>query len=144
MKTPPSEMLFALALLPLALAQTQVPQCKRIPGSENFPSLEVWAELNQTVQGRLIRPSPPGAVCFPDQPTYNPILCPAVQYSWSSDYFHGADPVSVAWNNFNNDTCLPLPARAPCSPAGYPLYVINATTVQDVKAGVDFGEHSPR
>ncbi|KAM0283509.1 hypothetical protein ACHAQH_002460 [Verticillium albo-atrum] len=41
------------------------------------------------------------------------------------------------WDNFSNDTCLPDPSY-PCSPEGYPRYVVNATTSKDVKLGVDF------
>ena len=39
---------------------------------------------------------------------------------------------------FNNDTCLPEPSY-PCSGAGYPAFVINATSSEHVKMGVDFG-----
>jgi hypothetical protein len=44
------------------------------------------------------------------------------------------------WNQYSNDTCLPDPSY-PCSPDGYPAYVINATTPELVKLGVDFGEY---
>jgi hypothetical protein len=43
------------------------------------------------------------------------------------------------WDNFANWTCLPDP-NAPCTGKGYPAYVINATTTEHVKAGVDFGK----
>ena len=39
-------------------------------------------------------------------------------------------------NNWNNDTRLPLPT-ATCSDEGYPVYVVNAASKEDVKAGVD-------
>ncbi|KAM0323137.1 hypothetical protein ACHAQA_008987 [Verticillium albo-atrum] len=48
------------------------------------------------------------------------------------------------WDNFSNDTCLPNPAY-PCSPDGYPPYVVNATTAEHVKLGVDFArKHNVR
>lgn len=45
----------------------------------------------------------------------------------------------AVWNQFANDTCLP-DASSPCSSAGYPAYVVNATSAKDVKAAVDFGK----
>jgi hypothetical protein len=109
-----------------------------VPGSDSWPSLETWAALNQSTDGRLFRPTPPGAVCHPEQASYNATECLAVRYLWSNEFFHTEDPVSAQWNNWDNDTCLPDPSL-PCSPTGYPFYVINATTPQHVKAGIDFG-----
>lgn len=56
---------------------------------------------------------------------------------WRLNAFHAANPISNTINNWNNDSCLPIPAF-PCSGAGYPVYVINATSEKDVKKGVDF------
>jgi hypothetical protein len=39
--------------------------------------------------------------------------------------------------NWSNDSCLPDPS-AGCSGAGYSVYVINATSKEYVKKGVDF------
>lgn len=41
------------------------------------------------------------------------------------------------WQQFNNDTCLVDP-NSPCSNAGYPAYVVNATTAEDVQLSFDF------
>ncbi|KAL2017376.1 hypothetical protein VTK56DRAFT_2256 [Thermocarpiscus australiensis] len=111
--------------------------CKAIPGTPGWPSAETWARLNESVDGRLLQPSPPGAVCHPGQPTYNATACVAVQAAWPTYEFHQADPVSTDWNQFNNDTCLPLEGY-PCSGQGYPVFVINATTARHVKLGVEF------
>jgi hypothetical protein len=45
------------------------------------------------------------------------------------------------WDNWANFTCFPDP-ELPCGVGGYPAYVVNATTAEHVKAGVDFGEHT--
>lgn len=37
----------------------------------------------------------------------------------------------------NNDSCLPN-TSAPCSGLGYPIYVVNATSANDVKLAIDF------
>jgi FAD/FMN-containing dehydrogenase len=49
--------------------------------------------------------------------------------------------VSTIQNNWNNDTCLPYPTD-PCSGEGYPIYVVNATSAEDVKKGVDFAREN--
>jgi len=71
-------------------------------------------------------------LCSPDK-------CVSVTAAWRTYVFHQNDPVSNMWQQFNNDTCLVDP-NTPCSPAGYPAYVVNATTARDVKLGLDFGK----
>ncbi|KXJ94189.1 hypothetical protein Micbo1qcDRAFT_187915 [Microdochium bolleyi] len=116
--------------------------CKAYPGDRSWPSDAAWAALNGTSGGRLIRPVPPGAVCH--RPAGGgggtgpgAAQCAAVAAQWRTQLFHAADPVSPMWNHFANDTCLPDP-DAPCSPAGYPAYVLNADSAAVVKLGVDF------
>lgn len=114
------------------------PACKSFPGSTDWPSTETWSRLNESLGGRLLRPTPPGAVCHPGQPVYNEDGCADATARWSSYEYHVADPVSVIWNNWSNDTCLPDPTHM-CSPDGYSAFVVNATTSDHVKTGVDFG-----
>jgi hypothetical protein len=116
-------------------------QCKAVPGTPAWPSAAAWAKLNASTGGRLLHPSPPAAVCHSHQPTYNESECSAVQSEWSLFPFHDDNPVSVGSNEFTLDSCLPE-ASSPCSSEGYPVYVINATTAEHAKLGVDFGEPS--
>lgn len=53
--------------------------------------------------------------------------------------FHSADPISSAFNNWNNDSCLPIP-YLPCSGEGYgySVYVVNATTAEHFQRTVPF------
>ncbi|KAI0859011.1 FAD-binding domain-containing protein [Xylaria cubensis] len=119
--------------------------CKAFPGTSAWPSQESWAKFNQSTGGKLIKPgSPPGAVCHPGEPTFNPDECTIVTAAWRTYDFHQNDPVSNMWQQFNNDTCLVDPS-APCSGAGYPAYVVNATTAMDVKLSFDFArKHNVR
>ena len=128
----------------ISAADSKSPICKAALGSSDWPSLSQWTALNASVSGRLLKPPPPGAVCHPDQPTYSTAECAIVITDWYTIQFHVENPISSAWNNWNNDSCLPtLPS--PCSGEGYPVYVINATCKEDVKAGVDFArEHNVR
>ena len=112
-------------------------RCKAVPWSKDWPTEREWAKLNFTLSGKLIKPIPPGGVCHPTYPTFDPIACPAVVSAWRTNAFHAADPVSNTQNNWNNYTCLPVPTY-PCSGDGYPDYVINATNPAHVKKGVDF------
>ena len=113
--------------------------CKAVPGTPEWPSLAAWTRLNVSTGGRLLRPAPPGAVCHPGQPTFDAAACPGVLAGWSEYEFHAADPVSVDWQQYANDTCFPQPDY-PCSDQGYPVFVINATTADHVRLGVEFGK----
>jgi hypothetical protein len=133
--------LSVLQLLNLVNASRSPLSCKASLGSPGWPSASAWAALNESISGRLLEPPPPGAVCHSDQPTYNAATCPAVQADWATAVFHQANPISNYWNNFNNDSCLPFPL-VPCSGEGYPVYVVNATSADDVKKGVDFAREN--
>ncbi|KAI3335440.1 hypothetical protein F4824DRAFT_489622 [Ustulina deusta] len=112
--------------------------CKAFPGTTAWPSEETWAKFNQSTGGKLIKPGPPpGAVCHPGQPTFDADKCAIVTAAWGTHDFHVGDPVSNMWQQFNNDTCLVSP-NTPCSGAGYPAYVVNATRAMDVKLSLDF------
>jgi hypothetical protein len=122
-------------ILQLSFTLATQPQCKGMPG-KSWPNDFTWSILNNSLSGHLLKPSPPGAVCHPDQPTYNPAICATVQADWTLNSFHADNPVSSMENNWNNDTCLPNATL--CSGEGYPIYVINATCANDVKKGIDF------
>ncbi|XXH02746.1 hypothetical protein Hte_009131 [Hypoxylon texense] len=125
---------------PRAAASGEAATCRAFPGSAGWPSDATWARFNQSTGGKLLRPVPPGAVCHPGQPTYDAGGCAAVLAGWATYDLHQDDPVSNMWQQYNNDTCLPGVPDGPCSGAGYPYFVVNATTAQDVKLGLDFGE----
>ncbi|KAI3552786.1 FAD binding domain-containing protein [Colletotrichum abscissum] len=125
------------SLIP-ARDSSYTPTCKSYPGTADWPSAAEWARLGESLGGgRLLRPSPPGAVCHPGQDAYNETACADVEARWNSYELHVDDPVSVVWSNFANDSCLPDPAYL-CSGDGYPAYVVNATTPEHVKIGIDF------
>jgi len=112
-------------------------RCKSVPGSSDWPTDQEWAALNESLGGQLIKPTPPGAVCHPEQSIYDVAVCSTLQTEWATFPFHRNDPISSAWDNMNNDTCIPDP-QSTCSPLGYPAYVVNATTAEHVAAGVKF------
>ncbi|OAA56221.1 FAD-binding, type 2 [Niveomyces insectorum RCEF 264] len=137
---PPRRPLSAASLSQRNANQTE-PACRAVPGEISWPSTDLWTALNRTVEGRLLKPPPPAAVCHPSQPTYSKEACVDVTANWTNEFFHSESPLSVEWDTWTNDTCLPDPSL-PCSGQGYPVYVINATTPQHVKAGVDFAREN--
>ncbi|KAK3723035.1 hypothetical protein LTR37_002181 [Vermiconidia calcicola] len=116
--------------------------CKSTPGSLTCPTEADWYALNITIGGRLLKPAPPGAICHHDQPPYDSELCKTALWTNASTY---ADhPLGIINPNWSEDSCLREP-QYPCSGAGFPIYVINATCAEDVAEGVNFArEHSIR
>ncbi|KAF1808507.1 FAD-binding domain-containing protein [Eremomyces bilateralis CBS 781.70] len=113
------------------------PQCKVLPGSQEWPSQTDWEDLNDKVEGNLLRPSAPAAPCHPDQSSYDPAECDRILAGWQDTDWHSNHPTSTMWQNYNDFSCMPN-INASCSTAGYPIYVIAAKTAKHVKAGVDF------
>ncbi|KAJ6016193.1 hypothetical protein N7540_010784 [Penicillium herquei] len=118
------------------LCESKNTECKSTPNDAFWPSILKWNKLNETLSGRLLHPSPP-ASSYHSSHTGSNETCANVKNSWNSFSFHQDNPISTAWNNMNNDSCLP-DASAPCSGLGYPVYVVNATSAQHVKLAVDF------
>jgi hypothetical protein len=108
--------------------------CKPVFDSPDWPSTTLWNRLNDTVSGRLIAPELPGAVCHADQPQYNSESCALLATQWYNTSFHAENPVSV---DYNDVTCLP-DKEHPCSPEGYPRYVVQAINADDVQQAVSF------
>ncbi|UNI19290.1 hypothetical protein JDV02_005483 [Purpureocillium takamizusanense] len=118
--------------------------CRAHPDNARWPSADDWARLAKALDGRLIKPTPPAAACHAGQPGHDPARCAEVKKAWETTEFHGGNPVSVLLDQFTNYTCLP-DAAYPCTGAGYPAYVVNATTARHIKLGVDFArEHNVR
>lgn len=128
--------MYSIAALALASCVGGQPYsaCKPVFGSPDWPPATVWNRLNNTVSGRLLAPALPGAVCHADQPQYNNESCALLATQWHTSSFHAENPVSA---DYNDVTCLP-DNQHPCSPAGYPRYVVQAITAHDVQQAVSF------
>lgn len=111
--------------------------CKVTPNSPFWPSLPDWAQLNQTLGGTLLKPGAPAAACHPKQAAFNHQECTSLEGNWNSSQWHSDNPISSLWQNVNNYSCLP-DSNYSCSTAGYPIYVVNASTSQHVQAAIDF------
>lgn len=128
-----------LSVLPIAHAGPPSTSCKAFPGTSDWPSKYVWDSLDKALGGRLFHPDPPAAACHANWPEYDVAACEKIKAGWKVYEFHCENPVSVILDQYTNYTCLP-DEDYPCSDAGYPSYVVNATTSGHVKLAVDFGE----
>jgi len=123
--------------------------CKNIPGDVGWPSISAFNYLNTSVDGQLIAAKPLAAPCHLKSSTlnsstyysFNAAQCRYISERWGGTELHETDPTSVQSINNNNDSCLPAQyasPSSPCSLAGLPVYVINATNDKQVERGVAF------
>ena len=70
---------------------------------------------------------------------YDASGCQAVQSAWHSYDFHQTGPLSSLWDQSGDFSCLPDPSN-PCSGAGDPVYVVNASEAEHVRLALVFGE----
>lgn len=120
-------------------------RCKVYPGDAAWPSYEAWSKLNALTDNRLLaKPTPPAAVCYPNEPVYNAEKCATLTASWNISYSHFIDPISMMSPVAQGMTCLPPNVfdTHNCTRGGYPLYVINATKPEHVQLGVNFARNT--
>lgn len=120
--------------LPSGILSAPSQYCKPLPATPHWPTQEAWAKLNDTIEGRLISPPPPGAVCHPTHELFNNETCTQFLKNWISSDWHAQNPIT---SDYNDDTCIPDPSL-PCTRDGYPAYTVNATGHAHVAAAVKF------
>ncbi|CAJ0551472.1 Ff.00g114020.m01.CDS01 [Fusarium sp. VM40] len=141
-----SSLVIATFFLSTALATDQ---CRCTTDDSCWPSIKTWSALNSTINGHLIRYTPPGAVCYKSHPSYNAEACDSVIKQWPESKFHSSDPASLhsEWSNtgcipvFENGTSIygdPEVGERGCSNDVLPAYVVNATTTDHVAATLKF------
>jgi len=123
----------------LGHVQAQGATCKSTPNDTSWPSIYQWNHLNESLYGRLLHPPPPALACHSSLGSND--TCAKTKSSWNTFAFHQNNPISTAWNNMNNDSCLPN-TSTPCSGLGYPVYVVNASSASDVKLAIDFAREN--
>lgn len=134
--------LITLLCLVLFWQGTQARICKATPNTPTWPCAADWRALNDTINGRLLQPPPPAAVCHPSQQAFDAEICNATDWTDAATYAN--DPLGIINPNWSKDSCLPQP-KYPCTGEGFPVYVVNASTSRDVSAAVEFaGKHSIR
>ncbi|KAF2193092.1 FAD binding domain-containing protein [Zopfia rhizophila CBS 207.26] len=116
-------------------------RCKAIPGDKDWPSDEQWAKFNKTLGGVLLKPLPLAAPCY-SGPQYNAGRCQELKDQWSNTSLHMNDPTSIMSQWSSGNTCVPTSSpNSTCSQGGYPVYVVNATTVRHIQLAVNFARN---
>ncbi|KAK1590714.1 LOW QUALITY PROTEIN: isoamyl alcohol oxidase [Colletotrichum navitas] len=130
------------ALLPFASCQ-----CKCTPGDLFWPSDKEWGRLNSSVSGRLIRAVPPAAPCYTG-PARDAAVCEAVTQGWQSTLFQAAQPIGYVYPLNLSCPLVPFTANASsatCTIGNSPVYVVNATSEEDIAKAVEFArDHNIR
>ncbi|VDC02802.1 unnamed protein product [Peniophora sp. CBMAI 1063] len=123
------------ALSALALVESANARCRSQPGDSTFPTSQDWADLNSTVDGRLLAVVPSAKACAD-------IGCTPEQ--WASAVFRNTLPGQMnVYNWEQNYTANPAELclyndTSSCSQGDVPLYAINATEPEHLQAGVTF------
>ena len=66
------------------LTEAQDASCKNIPGDDGWPSQSEWAQLNETVRGRLIATVPQASVCHLEPyKNFDETACETLRGSWN-------------------------------------------------------------
>ena len=118
-------------------------QCKSIAGLTGWPDPSVWKKLNTTLSGALLEPLPPAQACYTlvSNSSSSNTVCDYTKSSWLLSSFHSADPVSVAYPNWQDNACVPpslSEGTGRCDLKVFPKYVVNASTAEHVAQTVKF------
>ncbi|KAF2267965.1 FAD/FMN-containing isoamyl alcohol oxidase-like protein MreA [Lojkania enalia] len=120
-------------------------KCKTFPGDANWPSVERWAAFNTSLDGALVRGIPPAASCY-EGPYYDATKCAETQAGQFQSLWAQEDPIIpyMQWQLGNPCPVPPLgttPPAAACNITSYPAYAVNATTVKQIQAAVNFARN---
>src|SRR5690242_2354599 len=80
----------------------------QVPGDACWPSEADFTALNATLGGRLIASVPPASVCYSSHANFDEEKCDGILASWFSSSFHAADPISIDWPWWANNSCPPV------------------------------------
>ena len=118
------------------------PKCKVAPGDAGWPTAAEWDKLNKTLGGALLKPPPIGSVCYAGA-HYDERIC---SYYTSGDKIRDFidHPLSTMTEWPGGSTCVVAknpPAGRSCLQGGFPVYVVNASTVRHIQLAVNFARN---
>lgn len=121
--------------------RARIDDCKVFPGDEAWPSEAEWARLNRTLDGALLKPKPSAAACYPG-PDFDAQRCQFLLANASSSHFWLDEPL-VSLTEWSQGATCPLSSdpQGNCTQGGFPEYVVNATSVKQVQAAVNFARN---
>jgi len=127
-----------------ALSVPTARQCKSIAALTGWPDPSVWKKFNTSLSGALLEPLPPAQACYSlvSNSSASSTRCDYTESSWLLSSFHSADPVSVAYPNWQDNACVPPSlseeSAGRCDLTDFPKYVVNASTAEHVARAVKF------
>lgn len=125
-----------------AAATRPQPKCRTSPGDVAWPSLEEWNRFNSSLGGALIKTVPRAAVCYPTHPLYHAQTCTELVKASVKTETGTADPSTIFSSWLQGNTCaLTDHPAGNCTLGGFPVYIINATSVKHVQMGVNFARN---
>ncbi|KAJ7869713.1 FAD binding domain-containing protein [Mycena olivaceomarginata] len=117
-------------------------KCKVGPWDAAWPTEAEWAAFNTSLDGALIKTVPQGAVCYPNDPHYDEAACAAVVQATGHSGGVVVDPSNIVQPWTAGEPCNITEAPiGNCSLGGFPVYIVNATTVKHVQLGVNFARN---
>ncbi|KAJ6576359.1 FAD binding domain-containing protein [Mycena sp. CBHHK59/15] len=106
------------------------------PWDAAWPTEAEWAAFNTSLDGALIKTVPQGAVCYPNDPHYDEAACAAVVQATGHSGGVVVDPSNIVQPWTAGEPCNITEAPiGNCSLGGFPVYIVNATTVKHVQLG---------
>lgn len=130
--------------LSTAPKEYQGPNCKIQSDDPEWPSEELWAQLNKTIDGVLLKPHPVGAACYPSQTGYySKDTCSYLVNNATSTRLFLDDPVNSLTSWAQGGSCLQMldTTGRSCNLLGTPTYVVNASSVGHIQAAVNFARN---
>ncbi|KAL3462187.1 FAD-binding domain-containing protein [Aspergillus heterothallicus] len=116
-------------------------KCRCTPRDACWPSTATWSSLNSTVNGKLIANHPIAQPCYQGD-EYDAALCDDITANWPNEWFREASPIGYSYPLV--ETCAPMNSSFPpvCDLGTAPVYTINATSEDDVVAGIRFAKEN--
>ncbi|RPA75167.1 FAD binding domain protein [Ascobolus immersus RN42] len=115
--------------------------CRYMPGDPEWPSVETWNKLNETVGGRLIKTVALSDICYESASTYDAGKCEDIKNGWAFTEIHARDPGSFNSPILQNGTD-PFQTERPSSLGNLPAYTIDVRTWKDAAAGIKFAKEN--
>ncbi|TVY69480.1 FAD-linked oxidoreductase ZEB1 [Fusarium oxysporum f. sp. cubense] len=129
----------AFVFYPSAYHPTSTTSCLILPTDASWPSMADWDNLNATVGGRLIATTPLAAVCH--DPNFDAAKCNAIKKNWLQPWTHEESAHSIMAPFYQNRSCDPFTPRSrPCELGNFVSYSINASSAEDISAGIKFAK----
>ncbi|KAF4956011.1 hypothetical protein FGADI_4184 [Fusarium gaditjirri] len=129
----------AYVVYPSTYDSNRAASCLVLPTDTLWPSIADWENLNATVGGRLIATTPLATVCH--DPHFDAAKCDIIKKKWLHPFTHEDSANSIMAPFYQNQSCDPFtPRPKTCELGNYVSYSINASSAEDISAGVKFAK----